>query len=225
MKKRFLLFITLGLAFSQSLTAQEVKKYEFGASAAYGIGLGEETLNSYKLDLSAGYKIDEHFSAGVGLGYRYAGQPLLPSNIENVYIWGKNYQSFRAFLYGRYNFLPEKKWTPFVSAQLGYAFFKNSTISYHINPFALFPEGQIMYGEVDVDVSEYEYLKDLDNTLVIKNRVFGSLDIGMSRKIGRHGGALSFGVFLDVQPARFEYNKTSHEKVYFSVGPKLGYTF
>lgn len=211
------------LALSQSVVAQEVRKYEFGASAAYGIGLGKETPNNARFELSAGYKINEHVSAGVGFGYRYSGGYSLPSGIENVFITTKQNHAFRPFLYGRYDFLPEKKWTPFTGAKIGYAFFANSTVNYNINPLALNPEGGIMYGEVDV--SEYEYLKDLDQTLAIKNRLFGAVDLGVSRKIGRNGGSVSLGVSLEIQPMQFHYLDKTESRTGVTIGPLIGFSF
>ena len=223
MKKRFVLIVPLCLALMQSLAAQEVRKYEFGASAAYGIGLGKETPNNAQFGLSAGYKINEHVSAGVGFGYRYSGGVFLPSKLENVIITTKQSHAFRPFLYGRYDFLPEKKWTPFIGAKIGYAFFANSTANYNINPLALTPEGGIMYG--NVDVSEYEYLKDLDHTVAIKGGIFGTIDLGVSRKIGRKGGAVSLGVSMEVQPMTFRYLNQTESRTGITIGPSIGFSF
>lgn len=223
MKKRIIMIITMCLLILQSLMAQEVRKFEFGASTTYGIGIGKETPNNAQFELSAGYKINEHISTGVGFGYRYSGGIFLSSSLENVFITTKQNHAFRPFLYGRYVFLPEKKWTPSVGAKIGYAFFANSTVNYNINPLALYPEGAIMYG--DVDVSEYEYLKDLDHTLAIKSRLFGTIDFGVSRKIGKNGNSLSLGVSMEIQPMTFHYLDKTESRIGITIGPSMSFSF
>ena len=47
-----------------SLSAQEIRKFEIGVDATYGISLKKSEANRYGFDLFGGYKVNEHFSAG-----------------------------------------------------------------------------------------------------------------------------------------------------------------
>ena len=76
-----------------------------------------------------------------------------------------------------------------------------------------------------IDMSAYEYLRDLDHTLGVKGNVFGTIDLGVSRHIGTKGGKISFGVFLDFQPVKFTYYKNEQKRINTTIGPKIGVTF
>ena len=209
----------------QSVYAQEIRKYELGADASYGFGNKIQQKNNYSLGVFGGYKISSSLSVGAGLNYtKYQTRSDLPSGIENVYIFTNPYQAFRPFVYVRYDFLPAYKWTPYVDARLGYAFFTSSRISYFVNPFALTgPDGGILYG---VDTSEYEYLRNLDHSLGITGNVYSSVGGGASLHLGKKGGKLNFGVSLEFQPVKFSYyNHPQQSKINFTIGPKVGYTF
>ena len=195
-----------------SLSAQEIRKFEIGVDATYGISLKKSEANRYGFDLFGGYKVNEHFSAGAGVNYTSYMSRLLPSGMENVIVQTKQYHAVRPYLYVRYDFLPDRKWTPFVGARLGYAFFNSSSLNY----------GVLYGGDGTIDASDYEYLRDLDHTLDVKGGIFGSIDLGVSRHIGTKGAKLSFGVSLDYQPVTFNYYKHSEKRTNLTVGPKIG---
>lgn len=219
--KRTVIILAACLCLLPSLSAQETRKYEIGVSASYGTSLDKTRSKNYGFDLYGGYKLNHHFSVGAGLNYvNFMGGRALPSGIEYVYVSVKSsYHAFRPYVYGRYDFLPMKKWTPFVGLRAGYAFFKNTTFQYYVLPAD--------YGSLydPVDLSEYEYLKDLDHTLVIKGRVFGTLDLGASCHFGKKGSKLSMGAFLDVQPVKFEYYKNREKRINTTAGLKIGFSF
>ncbi len=223
-----LLILWLGaLLLIPSLNAQENRKYEIGADASFGFRKKSQENNNYSFSAFGGYKLNNSLSVGAGLNYtKYQSRSDVPSGMDDVYIIIQPYQAFRPFVYAHYDFLPSFRWTPYVDARLGYAFFSKSCISYGINPFALTgPEGGIMYG---LDTSEFDYLKDLDHSLGVKGNVYGSIGVGASLHLGknRKGGKLNFGVSMDLQPVQFSYYQHPQEKkVNFSIGPKIGYTF
>ena len=195
-----------------SLSAQEIRKFEIGADATYGISLKKSEANRYGFDLFGGYKVNEHFSAGAGVNYTSYMSRLLPSGMENVFVQTNPYHAVRPFVYARYDFLPDRKWTPFVGARLGYAFFSGSSLNYVVLPSYFDP----------IDPLAYAYLQDLDHSLGIKGGFFGSIDLGVSRHIGTKGAKLSFGVSLDYQPVTFNYYKHSEKRTNLTVGPKIG---
>ena len=212
MKKRIIMLFATGLCLLSSLSAQEIRKLEIGADATYGISLKKSEANRYGFDLFGGYKVNDRFSAGAGVNYTSYMSRLLPSGIENVIVQTKPYHAVRPFVYARYDFLPDRKWTPFVGARLGYAFFSDSSLNY----------GVLYGGDGTIDASDYEYLRDLDHTLDVKGGVFGSIDLGVSRHIGTKGTKLSFGVSLDYQPVTFNYYQHSEKRTNLTVGPKIG---
>lgn len=226
MKKILIVWLGVMLIFP-SLNAQETRKYEIGADASFGFRKKSQENNNYSFSAFGGYKLNNSLSVGAGLNYtKYQSRSDVPSGIDDVYIIIQPYQAFRPFVYAHYDFLPSFRWTPYVDARLGYAFFSNSSISYGVNPFALTgPEGGIMYG---LDTSEFEYLRDLDHSLGVKGNVYTSIGVGASLHLGKNkkGGKLNLGVSMDLQPVSFSYyNHPQEKKVNFSIGPKIGYTF
>ena len=226
MKKILIVWLGVMLIFP-SLNAQETRKYEIGADASFGFRKKSQENNNYSFSAFGGYKLNNSLSVGAGLNYtKYQSRSDVPSGIDDVYIIIQPYQAFRPFVYAHYDFLPNFKWTPYVDARLGYAFFSNSSISYGVNPFALTgPEGGIMYG---LDTSEFEYLRDLDHSLGVKGNVYTSIGVCTSVHLGKNkkGGKLNLGVSMDLQPVSFSYyNHPQEKKVNFSIGPKIGYTF
>ena len=220
--KRFIIAGVLSLCIIPSLFAQESRKYEIGANASFGFSLGNTKANNYGFDFYGGYSFSGMFSAGLGVNYvNYFGRADLPSGIENVIVSTGSYHAFRPYVYGRFYFLPLRKWNPFVGARFGYAFFSDSNLSYAVDPLVFGPVNH--YG--DADLSEYEYLKALDHTLGIKGNVFGSVDFGISCRINNKGSRFSLGVALDLQPATFEYNKTDAAKWNMTIGPKVSFSF
>ena len=225
--KRILILWLGALLLIPSLNAQEIRKFEIGADGSFGFGKKNQENNNYSFSVFGGYKASNSLSVGAGLNYaRFQGRWDVPSGIDDVYIITNPYQAFRPFVYAHYDFLPKSKWTPYVDARLGYAFFSNSSISYGVNPFALTgPEGGLLYG---LDTSEFDYLRDLDHSLGIKGNVYTSIGVGASLHLGKNkkGGKLNFGVSMDLQPVKFSYyNHPDQKKVNFSIGPKIGYTF
>jgi len=227
-KMKKLLILWLGaLLLIPSLNAQEIRKFEIGVDGSLGFASNSRQNNNHSLSVFGGYKATNSLSFGAGLNYsRFQSRWDLPCDLEDVYVLTNPYLAFRPFAYVHYDFLPNSKWTPYVDARVGYAFFSKSSISYCINPFALTgPEGGIMYG---LDTSEFEYLRDLDHSLGVKGNVYSSIGVGASLHLGknRKGGKLNFGVSMDLQPVQFSYYQHPQEKKFnFSVGPRLGYTF
>ena len=218
--KRILILCVATLSLLQSAYAQEEKKFELGAGASFGFSLGKNQPNSYGFDLFGGYKFNPHFTAGLGINYvNYAERADLPSLDSNLYITTTQYHAFRPFLYFRYDFLPEKKWTPYVGARVGYAFFPDASFNYR---WANYQEG-LQYGYVP---AEYEHiLTDPAHPLGIKNGIFGTIDLGVSRHIGSKGGKISFGVSLDFQPVRFQYDQTNQKSISTTIGPYVKMNF
>ena len=218
--KRFLILCVATLSLLQSAYAQEERKYELGAGASFGLSLGKNQPNSYGFDLFGGYKFNPHFSAGLGINYvNYAERTDLPSYDANLYITTTQYHAFRPFVYFRYDFLPERKWTPYIGARVGYAIFPNASFNYR---WANYTEG-LQYGIIP---PEYEHiLTDPAQPLGIKNGVFGTIDLGLSRHIGNKGGKISFGVSLDMQPVRFQYDHSDQKRISTTVGPYVKMKF
>ncbi|MBQ9193328.1 MAG: hypothetical protein IJ156_06375 [Bacteroidales bacterium] len=202
-----------------SLSAQEIRKYEIGAETSYGIGLGKVKTNQYGFDLYGGFKVNDRLSTGAGLDYVNYPSRLLPSGIERVVVQTEAYHAFRPFVYARYDFLPNRKWTPFAAARAGYAFFGASQLSFGV----LY--GYEFGGDGTVNAGDYEYLRDLDHTLKVKGGVFGSIDLGMARRIGSKGGKISIGLSLEYQPVMFTYYKHVEKRTNLTIGPKIGLSF
>lgn len=216
MKNVIIICLAACLCLVQTLAAQESRKYEIGVSTSYGLSLGQRGVsNNYGFDLSGGYKVNDHFSAGAGIGYVNYQSRLLPSGIERVVVQTEPYHAFRPYLYGRYDFLPDRKWTPFVGARMGYAFFSRTQMSF----------GLVYYDDGTVHPSDYEYLRDLDHTLNVKGSVYGAIDLGASLHLGKKGSKLSFGVSLDYQGVQFDYYRHSERRTNLTTGPRIGFTF
>ena len=61
--------------------------------------------------------------------------------------------------------------------------------------------------------------------LGVRNSVYGTIDVGVSRRIDNHGGKLSLGVSLDLQPVKFKYNNAEQKKFAPTIGPYLKMSF
>lgn len=220
--KKILLLGAAVLCMHPSLFAQESSKFEIGAGVSYGIGLEKTQPNQYGFDIFGGYRFNKHFSAGAGIGYsHFLGRSDLPSGIDNVYIQTDDYNSVHPYVYGRYDFFPGRKWSPFVGAKLGYGIFPDSRLKYAVG---LFPGGfGSAYGEAGL--ADYEYLQSLDHNLGVAGGVYSSIDLGVSRALGRNGGKLSLSVSLDLQPVRFNYSNSTQKRVNPTIGPSLGFIF
>ena len=219
MKKVLLVCVaTLGLL--QGANAQEDRKFELGAGGSFGFSLKQGQPNSYGFDLFGGYKFNPHFTAGLGVNYiNYFGRVDLPSGDPNLYLQTGQYHAFRPYLYFRYDFLPDRKWSPFIGARLGYAFFSDTHYLYR---WGVASYG-LNYGTVP---AEYQHiLTDPPQTLGVSNGFFGTIDLGVYRRIGNHGGKLSLGVSLDLQPVKFKYDDTEQKKFAPAIGPYLKMAF
>ena len=218
--KRILLVCVATLGVLQGAFAQEEKKFELGVGGSFGFSLKKEQPNSYGFDLFGGYKFNPHFTTGLGVNYiNYFGRTDLPSGDANLYVETGQYHAFRPYLYTRFDFLPEKKWSPFIGAKLGYAFFSDTHFLYRWgqNSYGL------NYGNVP---AEYEHiLTDPAQTLGVGNNVFGTIDLGVSRRIGNRGSKLSLGVSLDLQPVKFNYNNSEQKKFAPTIGPSAKISF
>lgn len=218
--KRFLFVCMATLGLLQGANAQEDRKFELGAGGSIGFSLKKGQPNSYGFDLFGGYKFNPHFTAGLGVNYiNYFGRTDLPSGDENLYVETGQYHAFRPYLYTRYDFLPDKKWSPFIGAKFGYAFFSDTHFLYRwrLKDFGL------NYGNVP---AEYEHiLTDPAQTLDVRNNFFGAIDLGISRRIGNRGSKLSIGISLDLQPVKFQYNNSAQKKFAPAIGPSAKISF
>ena len=218
--KRLLLVCVATLGLLQGANAQEERKFELGAGGSFGFSLKKGLPNSYGFDLFGGYKFNPHFTAGIGVNYiNYFGRVDLPSGDPNLYIETGQYHAFRPYLYTRYDFLPEKKWSTYIGARLGYAFFSDTHYLYRWGQFSY----GLQYGTVP---AEYEHiLTDPAQTLDVRNGIFGTIDLGVSRRIGNRGNKLSLGVSLDLQPVKFNYDNSTQKKFAPAVGPSIKLSF
>ena len=218
--KRLLFVCVATLGLLQGANAQEDRKFELGAGGSFGFSLKKGQPNSYGFDLFGGYKFNPHFTTGIGVNYiNYFDRVDLPSGDPNLYIQTGQYHAFRPYLYTRYDFLPDKKWSPFIGAKLGCAFFSDT---HYLNRWIVSDYG-FYYGTVP---AEYEHiLTDPPQTLDVRNSVFGTIDLGVSRRIGHHGGKLSLGVSLDFQPVKFNYNNSEQKKFAPTIGPSAKINF
>ena len=222
MKKQIIFFlVAASLCFSQGFLAQGQRKFEVGASGTFGFSMGKTWSNNYGFDFFGGYKFSNNLSAGLGVNYiNYFGRQDLPSGDANICVDTKQYHAFRPYVYARYDFLPEKKWTPFVGARMGIALFSDSQLVYRYRGRV---ESGLQYGNIP---PEYAYLlTDSAHPLGVKNNVFAALDLGASLHVGKKGSKFSFGVSADLQPVKFEYGNQSASKTNFTIGPKVGFTF
>ena len=73
---------------------------------------------------------------------------------------------------------------------------------------------------------EYEHiLTDPAQTLEVRDSVFGTIDLGVSRRIGNRGSRLSLGVSLDLQPVKFNYNNSEQKMFAPAIGPSAKISF
>lgn len=198
------------------VSAQDVRKYEIGAEASYGISIAKSNSNHVGINLFGGYKPTDNITCGIGINYGNFQNRLLYSGIEGVFIQTDRYHSIRPYLYGKYHFTPFKKWSPYAGVKVGYGAFLNSKISFGI------PVG---YKYMNINPDDYAYLKDLDHSLGISGNIYSSLDLGVSRKIGEKGSRISFGVALELQPIKFHYLDKTESRTAFTVGPYIGFSF
>ena len=218
--KRLLLVSVATLGLLQGANAQEDRKFELGAGGSFGFSLKKGQPNSYGFDLFGGYKFNPHFTAGIGVNYiNYFERVDLPSGDPNLYIQTGQYHAFRPYLYFRYDFLPDKKWSPFIGAKLGYAFFPDT---HYFERWVISGDG-LNYGGIPRGFKHI--LTYPTQPLGVRNSFFGTIDVGVSRRIGNHGGKLSLGVSLDLQPVQFKYNNSEQKKFAPTIGPSLKMSF
>lgn len=216
MKKSIIICLAaVELLICHGASGQE-RRFEVGAS----VGIGEKfdnsgmTFNNCNADLFVGYKFDRHFAAGAGVGYGRYTSVSFPSGIEdNITVMSSDYGGIRPFVYARYDFFPDKKWSPFVGVRLGYGFFPDTGFKFNIMPYS-------GYGEL----SKYEYLRDLDHTLGVNGSVYSSIDIGVARNLSQ-GSKITFALFFDSQYVNFKYLDKSSGVRNPSAGLKVGFIF
>lgn len=218
MKKSIIITLTaVALLACHGASGQE-RRFEVGAS----VGIGEEFIDNkpswsnYNAEVFGGYKINSHFVAGAGVGYAMYGGTYLDSGIEdNVSVAIPDYSGIRPFIYARYDFLPDKKWSPFVGVRLGYGFFQDSKFQFSVWSYGA------GFGQ---DYSKYEYLRDLDQTLGVNGGLYPSIDIGVSRNLSS-GSKITLALSFDCQYVNFKYLDKSSGVSNPSAGLKVGFIF
>ena len=197
----------------------QVPNMEVGASAGIGIGSGADKVKTSSFSLFSGYRFDDHLSAGLGLNYAAFSGRTFPSGIDDrVFILTGKYRTWRPFVYTTYDFLPNGTFSPFVMAKAGYGFFPDSEMEMGTLVFGGF--GGSGMGDLDIDA-----FKKMDHHLGISGGVGGSLEAGVSRKVGKNGSHVSLSVSYDVQPVTFRFLSSEEKKVNSSLGLHLGYRF
>lgn len=217
MVRKYLILISLLLSLVVSSSAREKRKYEVGVSVSYGVRVSNNHDNHFGADFFGGYKPTEHIVVGAGLNYAYFRGCLLPSGIQYVSVQTDRYHAFRPFVYGKYDFTPSKNWSPYVGLKIGYGAFLKS--KYSFNLLAGYDSG------TTVNPEDYAYLRDMEHTLSISGNVYSSLDLGISRDIGKNGSKVSAGVSIEMQPLRYHYFDKTEAKTGVSIGPYIGFSF
>lgn len=133
MKKILVAFLLLStLSFSKYSKYLEVKVGKEVSSTYDGIRefilgdvLSEETKNSgYKISLEGMMEIDSKIDLGLGIAYHKQAD----RKVSHSLIWdyrGSQYDSVPLYLVGKYKFLTNTKFTPYVKFNVGYAFLVN----------------------------------------------------------------------------------------------------
>lgn len=154
----FLLFLSTGMIHAQSKTTGFLIDLSVGGvkinSSAYNIGL---------LTITPYYKPTDNLSIGVGTGLLMLGD----NNIERV--------GMPIFAYGRWDFLTNKRITPFLSGRAGYGIITEKDKHTYV---MIDENGKMTRGEVDKSYS---------------GGFFGSFSAGFLYHL-RNGRALSFAL-------------------------------
>lgn len=117
------LIIACSLALFSLLASAQNGGYEFSAEATGAIGLSNNSKYNVGASIINGYRINEKFAIGLGIGFRYA---------ETLYYYSEdstlgNYESrdnkflLPIFLRAKFNFI-EGNISPFIIGDLGYTF-------------------------------------------------------------------------------------------------------
>ena len=122
--RRFVLLFCLIL--SISVNAQS--KFEPQIKVSYELGLDADANKSFGGEFIAGYRATEAFRIGVGLGIFWCEHLYTKAHYnKTINYFEKEYRETASyiplFIDGKYNILTTGKWRPFVSANIGYAFF------------------------------------------------------------------------------------------------------
>lgn len=216
MKTKITLVVFCFLSMITAVSAQEKRNYEIGINASYGFSLINSGFNHVGFDLYGGFKPTDHIAFGAGINYSLFQSHILPSGIEAVFVQTDNYHSIRPYIYGKFDFTPYKKWSPYAGVKIGYSAFLNSNYNFHL--LAGYDFG------TTVDPDDYAYLKDIDHSLNISGSLYSSLDLGISRKISQKGSKLSFGISLEIQPVNFHYFDRNESRTSITVGPFVGFS-
>lgn len=115
------IIFTLSLALFSLLASAQNRGYEFSAEATGAIGISNNSKYNVGASIINGYRINEKFAIGLGIGFRYA---------ETLYYYSEdstlgNYESrdnkflLPVFLRAKFNFI-EGNISPFIIGNLGY---------------------------------------------------------------------------------------------------------
>lgn len=208
-RKLVYIFVIL-FSLSTGVKAQLSDKVEFQLGA--GGAKASHSVTNYHFNISSGYVINERISTGTGIGYYiYFDQRTdLRSGIKDGKIEPGNHNAWRPFLYGKYNILPEKRITPFVSLRLGYAFFSNHKFNYTF----------------DKNEDPFNGSQELpDQNLDLKGGVYTTIDLGVFRRIGQKGTKFYGSLSYDLQPLTYKYLSQNITKNISSFGTNIGIVF
>ena len=117
------LIIVCSLALFSLLASAQNRGYEFSAEATGAIGLSNNSKYNVGASIVNGYRINEKFAIGLGIGFRYA---------ETLYYYSEdstlgNYESrdnkflLPIFLRAKFNFIT-RNISPFIIGDIGYTF-------------------------------------------------------------------------------------------------------
>ena len=177
MKKLIYFFILL--FFSTGVVSAQSKKW--GVSVDCGIlatDLGSSAFNAGMLSVSPFYAISDVLSVGAGAGYMILFDNAMDINIKNVPL----------YLYGRGDFLKNRRFSPFVSGRLGYGIISDQKQFGFLSPDA---NGELH--EVQTDRS-------------YSGGLFASLSVGALYHLPKKKAALSLGLTTHLQKIKVKDN-------------------
>ena len=118
MKKLMVLVILI--VFSTALFSQDQNTgYKGTVNIGYGLGTGENGRDRFKIDIVNGYQLNQYFSIGGGIAYRYY--------LENQGSIFPLYLNFEAVL-------PKDEVSPYFTTSLGYSF--DPTLYFDLGEYA-----------------------------------------------------------------------------------------
>lgn len=205
---KFICIFFILTSLSLGIKAQSLENIEFQIEA--GGGKGTNKVTNYHFNLSSGYIVTDKISTGIGIGYlNNNNRTDLKSGIKDGRIETGNHDAWRPFLYGKYNFLPDNKISPFVSVKLGYSFFSNQKFNYVLN------KGEDPFGSSELP----------DQNLELKGGVYTTIDVGLYRSVGQRGTKLYVSLSYDLQPLTYKYLTQNVKENISSFGANIGIIF